>query len=175
MTTNKQENLSWKERNLSYLMESFTTRIQSFQVCGVLLYPRRCDQPYWKNLMQVALQATLENTIYQQVCKMYCWEGVRAKVRRYCQACLTCTTRKGTGRRSRPPLQPILVCSPFHRVVDVLQLPLTFDGNHYLVVFIDYLTKWVEAFAVSDQNADNCPPVGGERGLSPWSSRRATL
>jgi hypothetical protein len=34
--------------------------------------------------------------------------------------------------------------------VDVLQLPLTLEGNQYAVVFIDYLTKWVEVFAVAD-------------------------
>lgn len=37
--------------------------------------------------------------------------------------------------------------------VDVLQLPLTFEGNQYAVVFIDYLTKWVEVFAVPNQTA----------------------
>ncbi len=36
----------------------------------------------------------------------------------------------------------------------MLQLPLTFDGNRYVVAFIDYLTKWVEAFAVPDQSAE---------------------
>ena len=44
---------------------------------------------------------------------------------------------------------------PFHRVgVDVLQLPLTENGNKYVVVFQDYLTKWVEAFAVPNQTAE---------------------
>lgn len=35
--------------------------------------------------------------------------------------------------------------------MDVLQLPLTSSGNSYIVVFVDYLTKWVEAFPTSDQ------------------------
>ena len=79
---------------------------------------------------------------------------MRADVRRHCRSCLTCATRKGTGRASRPPLQPIAVGGPFHRMeVDVLQLPLTESGNRYVVVFLDYLTKWVEAFAVSNQSA----------------------
>ena len=42
---------------------------------------------------------------------------------------------------------------PFHHVgVDVLQLPTTVNGNHY-VVFVDYVTKRPEAFAVPDQEA----------------------
>ena len=43
---------------------------------------------------------------------------------------------------------------PFHRVaVDVLTMPLTSRGNQYIVVFMDYFTKWAEAFAVPDQQA----------------------
>lgn len=37
--------------------------------------------------------------------------------------------------------------------VEVLQLPLIQRGNRYAVVFANYLTKWVEAFAVPDQTA----------------------
>ena len=68
---------------------------------------------------------------------------------------MICATRKGAGRASRPPLQPIQVGGPFHRIgVDVLQLPKALDGNFYVVVFADYLTKWVEAFPTSDQKAE---------------------
>ena len=38
--------------------------------------------------------------------------------------------------------------------VDIVQLPQTLDGNCYVIVFLDYLTKWVEAFPVSDQKAE---------------------
>lgn len=72
----------------------------------------------------------------------------------HCRACLVYATRKGPGRRARPPLQPIPIGEPFHRVgVDVLKLPLTYDGNTYAVVFMDYFTKWPEVFAVPDQEA----------------------
>ena len=46
---------------------------------------------------------------------------------------------------------------PFRCIaVDVLTMPLTSRGNRYIgyiVVFMDYSTKWAEAFAVPDQQA----------------------
>ena len=43
----------------------------------------------------------------------------------------------------------------FHRVgVDIMELPLTQNGNRYVVTFIDYLTKWIESFACSDQTSE---------------------
>ena len=80
---------------------------------------------------------------------------MRADVSKYCRSCLVCASRKGNGHSIKPALQPIPVGGPFHWIgVDVLQLPLTLDGNQYAVMFTDYLTKWVEAFAVADQTAE---------------------
>ena len=54
----------------------------------------------------------------------------------------------------QPPLTPIPVYGPFHQVgVDVIQFPKSHTGNRYEVMFIDYLTKWPEIFATSDQTA----------------------
>lgn len=42
----------------------------------------------------------------------------------------------------------------FDRVgVDVIQFLQSNSGNQYAVVFIDYLTKWVEVFLTKDQTA----------------------
>ena len=37
--------------------------------------------------------------------------------------------------------------------VDVLRFPKSAEGNQYVVVFMDYLTKWPEVFATQDQSA----------------------
>ena len=59
-----------------------------------------------------------------------------------------------TGRASKPPLTPIPVSGPFDRVgVDVIKFAKSSSGNQYAVVFMDYLTKWPEVFAVADQTA----------------------
>ena len=90
--------------------------------------------------------------VYDRLRKCYWWKGMRADIHRFCRSCLVCASRKGPGRPFRPPLTPIPVGGPFHRLgVDVLQLPLTVNGNKYVVCFVDYMTKWVEAFATPDQ------------------------
>ena len=70
--------------------------------------------------------------------------------------CRVCASHH-VGKQVRPPLTPISVSGPFGRVgVDVLQLPKTTRGNKYAIVFVDYLTKWPEIFAASDQTAITC-------------------
>ena len=83
----------------------------------------------------------------------YWWMGMRRDITRWTKGCIVCATQS-VGRAVRPPLTPIPVAGPFDRVgVDVVQFPKTSRGNQYAVVFMDYLTKWPEVFAVSDQTA----------------------
>ena len=77
-----------------------------------------------------------EKRVYDRLRRGYWWQGMRRDVRKHCCACLSCATRRGAGRASHPPLQPIPVGGPFHCVgVDVLKLPLTYDGNQYVPCF----------------------------------------
>ena len=96
-----------------------------------------------------------EKKVYDPLRRYVWWRGMRGDIQDHCWSCLVCVSRKGGHRLLKPPLQPIPVGDPFHRVaVDVLQLPLTARGNCYIVVLIDYFTKWPEAFAVADQKAE---------------------
>ena len=96
-----------------------------------------------------------QKKVYDRLRRYVWWRGMRSDVHDYCKSCLVCVSRKGGCRPSRPALQPIPVGGSFHRVaVDVLQLPLTARGNKYVVVFMDYFTKWAEAFAVPDKKAE---------------------
>ena len=96
-----------------------------------------------------------EKKVYDRLRRHVWWRGMRNDVHKFCRACLECASWKGGRRTCRPPLQPIPVGGAFHRVaVDILQLPITASGNRYVAVFMDYLTKWPEAFAIPDQKAD---------------------
>ena len=73
------------------------------------------------------------------------------EVHKFCRACLECASRKGGRRTCCLLLQPIR----FSRVaMDIFQLPITASGYRYVGVFMDYLTKWPEAFAILDQNTE---------------------
>ena len=67
-----------------------------------------------------------------------------------CQICATSKQKPGAFGK----LHSILVRQPFEMVgVDILgPLPRTKNNNAYIVVFMNYLTKWSEAFTV--QQAD---------------------
>ena len=76
-------------------------------------------------------------------------------VHQFCHSCLTCASHDGTGQRHKAPLRPLPVSGPFDRVsVDTLEMPQTERGNRYVIVFIDYLTKWVEAYTKEDQTSE---------------------
>ena len=94
--------------------------------------------------------------VYDHLCQTVWWKGMmRADVRRFCRGCLVCASHKGARRTFKLPLQPIPVGGPFHRrAVDILKLPLTSNGNSYVAVFMDYLTKWPKAFAIPDQRVE---------------------
>ena len=141
-----------------------------FDVIDGVLYYENPDTPgCWKIAVPQCLRLILmkeahggrfaghfaERKMHSTLKKKYWWNQMHADIRQHCRTCLTCVSRKGPGQSVRPFLQPIPVGGPFHRVgVDVLQLPLTFSGNQYTVVFMDYFTKWPEVFAVPNQRAE---------------------
>ena len=86
--------------------------------------------------------------IHSQLSRHYWWPKMRPDIEKWCRSCLVCATRH-VGHRVVPPLTPIPVGGPFDRMgVDVVQLP-----KQYAVVFVDYMTKWPEVFATSNQSA----------------------
>ncbi|GFU83029.1 retrovirus-related Pol polyprotein from transposon 412 [Trichonephila clavipes] len=77
--------------------------------------------------------------------------------------------RKGPKIRSRGKLHRYNVGAPFERIAfDILgPLPRTASGNKYLLVVMDYFTKWPEVYPIPDQEA----PTVAEAVVQHWISR----
>ena len=97
-----------------------------------------------------------ERRMVAQLRRHFYWVGMHRDVRVFVRSCDTCRQRRGIGERKRAPLQNYVVGVPFERVaIDVMgPLPRSAAGNKFIVVVVDYFTKWPEAFAVPDQKAE---------------------
>ena len=87
---------------------------------------------------------------------------------KHCQVCLTCATRRGA---SHPPLQLIPVGGLFHCMgIDILKLPLTYDGNQYVLFFLDYLAEMGRGFSHQRPESRTCCSCVGWGYLPTWCS-----
>uniref|UniRef100_A0A8C7Y7T2 Gypsy retrotransposon integrase-like protein 1 n=1 Tax=Oryzias sinensis TaxID=183150 RepID=A0A8C7Y7T2_9TELE len=84
------------------------------------------------------------------------WGRCRRDVEDFCRQCDPCIARKGPSGQSHAPLQPFQVGGPMERVaVDIVgPLPRSSRVNHYVLSAIDYFTRWPEAYALPDQEAE---------------------
>jgi hypothetical protein len=84
----------------------------------------------------------------------YHWKGMRDDIDSYVSSCDKCQKRKPFNRSVEPPLQSTKIMYPFALVgIDIQELPVTYDGNRYLLVIVDYFSKWIEAFPMADQKS----------------------
>jgi hypothetical protein len=77
---------------------------------------------------------------YETARTRYYWEGLFRDIAHYVKSCAICNTRKNPKHKRRAPVTPMpIVTRPFQRTaIDIVgPLPVTKDGNRYIVVISD--------------------------------------
>ena len=96
-----------------------------------------------------------EDKTLEKLKERFYWPGQYNDVRDWCRTCSVCASRKTPAPKPRASLKPVRVGSPMQLVaVDILgPLPESRAGNSYVLVAADYLTRWVEAYPIPNQEA----------------------
>jgi hypothetical protein len=121
-----------------------------------LIAPREIREGILQELHAGELGGHLgEEKTLGKVKQRFYWPGMQKDVERWCRTCEACATRKTAPKKNRSPLQTIQAGYPMQVVgVDIMgPLPESEAGNSYVLVASDYFTKWVEVYAIPNQEA----------------------
>ena len=85
----------------------------------------------------------------------YYWPRMRADIESWVKCCRACAMAKRGKGRGKAPLIQELSGAPFQRVAfDVIgPLPKTKSGKRFILVIVDYYTKWAEAYDLENHTA----------------------
>ena len=109
--------------------------------------------------------------LYNTLTTRWWWEGMFSDAKKFAKSCSECAIVMGSGRVNRPPLHPIPVSRPFQILgIDVMDLPVTDQGNKHVVVIQDLFTKWPMLYRPRPKNSPYLQANSGGSNSVVWSS-----
>ena len=107
---------------------------------------------------------------YKRLQALAYWPKMSLDVKTYIQCCQTCQIQKPENRRRPGKLQQTTVTQSWEMLgVDLMgPFPRSSSGNLYLLVFVDYYSRWVELFPLRRATAETVSQVLHKEILTRW-------
>uniref|UniRef100_A0A9J7Y5M6 Gypsy retrotransposon integrase-like protein 1 n=1 Tax=Cyprinus carpio carpio TaxID=630221 RepID=A0A9J7Y5M6_CYPCA len=107
---------------------------------------------------------------YKRLQEVAFWPGMWSAVKQHVRTCVKCQTLKSDNRKPAGKLQQITTSRPNQMLgVDLMgPLPRSTTQNEYLLVFVDYYSRWVELFPIRSATAKNIASIFRKDILTRW-------
>src|SRR6266498_1888756 len=103
------------------------------------------------NLIQAHQNA---DAMYYHISKRYLWQNMRMDIKEYVKICFQCQQRGSMKQNNQKRTIPLTDIFERWGVDIVRPLSITREGNRYIVVAIDYFSRWPKAKPLKTANAD---------------------
>ena len=144
--------------------------IQHQAIChlliGDVLYRRGIDTILWHCLTHDEAETILNDchsgtcgghlsglaTTYKILCACYFWPSIFNHCIEAIKHCRSCQLFSPKARTSPTPLHPVVTIGPFCKwAIDFMTInPTSANGHKYIIVAVDYFTKWAESMPTFD-------------------------
>src|SRR6266542_2030420 len=94
------------------------------------------------------------NIIYYHISKRYLWQNIRKDIKEFVKTCFQCQQKGSVKQNNQKRTIPPTDIFERWRIDIVGPLSITREGNRYIVVAIDYFSRWPEARSLKIANAD---------------------
>ena len=107
---------------------------------------------------------------YKRLQALAYWPKLSLDVKQHVRCCQVCQRNKPESRKPAGLLQQTIVHRPWEMLgVDLMgPFPRSTKGHVYLLVFVDYYSRWVELFALRQATAETVSKVLTEEILTRW-------
>jgi len=148
------------------------TSSEKYQIIDSLIhYKRNVENSFenWKLVIPASMRLNLiryyhddplagahlgKDKTAEKILEHFYWPKANKEILQYVNSCERCNRRKNPSHKNIMETMKILAVEPWELVgMDILKMPVSDQGNKYILLFVDYVTKFVEAIPLQTKDA----------------------